>query len=101
MNSLIAQLKSAGENHEFYPTTNEIIARLAKEIGLCEGDDRRRRSRDHTFESLRDIASVGHLDKSNIVLWLLVTWKGVARRSGEGPSRVCGRVRMIFASRGR
>lgn len=29
---LIPQLKAAGQDHEFYPTTNEIIAALVADI---------------------------------------------------------------------
>jgi len=30
--ALVERLKAAGEDHEFYPTTNEIIARVARDI---------------------------------------------------------------------
>ena len=54
---LVEDLKDAQQDHEFYPTTNEIITALARNIGLCERDDRNRRERYHSFESVLDIGA--------------------------------------------
>lgn len=42
---LIRELKEAGEDREFYPTTNEIIATLCRCIGLKDADGRRPRGK--------------------------------------------------------
>lgn len=41
MNALIEKLKENGQDHEFYPTTNEILARLARDLKHYEPSGRR------------------------------------------------------------
>ena len=36
MRQLIETLKEAGQDHEFYPTTDAIIKAVARNIGLSE-----------------------------------------------------------------
>jgi hypothetical protein len=59
MNALVTQLKEAGQDHEFYPTTEEIVAVLVRDINdLRERDDIRYRHR-RGIESVLDIGA-GH-----------------------------------------
>lgn len=53
MNALIQQLKDAGEDFEFYPTTDEIIARTARDLKTMREGYRYRRP----FDTLLDIGA--------------------------------------------
>src|SRR5262245_27241829 len=55
--ALVAQLKDNGEDHEWYPTTNEIITGLCVHIGLMEVDAHGRRERGTTYTSVLDIGA--------------------------------------------
>ena len=50
---LVMNLKNAGQDHEFYPTTNEIIARIAEDIRSKGRDDY------HRFSHLSSILDIG------------------------------------------
>lgn len=51
---LVASLKDAGQDHEFYPTTDEIIAALVRDIAKAKDDDHRSFSR---IDSALDIGA--------------------------------------------
>ncbi len=53
MPALVEELKQAGQDGEFYPTTDEIIAALCRQIGLKDRDGRRH----HNRESVLDIGA--------------------------------------------
>jgi Domain of unknown function (DUF4942) len=58
MHSLITQLQDADQDHEFYPTTDEIISAIKKDIvAVCEGDYEHRYHRQRSLYSLLDIGA--------------------------------------------
>lgn len=63
MNALVTQLKDAGQDFEFYPTTDEIIRRLVSDLahirahGLPVEVEGREFSRDFSFSSVLDIGA--------------------------------------------
>lgn len=54
--ALVTQLKEASQDHEFYPTTSEIIAALVKDLRRIKEDQHRYGFR-HGTESLLDIGA--------------------------------------------
>jgi uncharacterized phage protein gp47/JayE len=54
MNSLVATLQANGQDHEFYPTTDEIIKRMIRDIRHREDSEDY-----HTFRNLNSILDIG------------------------------------------
>jgi hypothetical protein len=54
---LVEELKHADQDHEFYPTTDAIIGKLACDIGLNYTNEHRNRYKGHSFDSIMDIGA--------------------------------------------
>lgn len=57
MNQLIQELKAADQDHEFYPTTNEIIDIWLAHLGVKRNTPRNRWDGPNKYESLLDIGA--------------------------------------------
>ncbi len=55
--ALVERLKEAGQDHEFYPTTDSIIQAVVRDIGEQWTNESGNRYKGHDFESLMDIGA--------------------------------------------